>query len=85
EILKQPQYAPMSLTDEVIAIFAGTNGFADQVPIEKMAEWQTELLRYMELSHPEIAKEIAEKKVITDTNRERLKRALEAFGNTWKA
>jgi F-type H+-transporting ATPase subunit alpha len=85
EILKQPQYAPMSLIDEVIALFAGTNGFADRVPIERMAEWQTELLRYMELSHPEVGKEIAEKKVITDTNRERLMRALEAFRNTWKA
>jgi F-type H+-transporting ATPase subunit alpha len=85
EILKQPQYAPMSLTDEVIVIFAGTNGFADLVPIEKMAAWQTELLRYMELSHPEIGKEFADKKLITDTNRERMMKALEVFKNTWKA
>ena len=85
EILKQPQYAPMSLTDEVIAIFAGTNGFADLVPTDKMAIWQTELLRYMESSHPEIGKEIAEKKIITDANRERLMTALNTFRNTWKA
>ena len=85
EILKQPQYAPMSLTDEVIAIFAGTNGFADLVPVEKMALWQTELLRYMEASHPEIGKEIAEKKIITDANRERLRKALDTFRITWKA
>ncbi len=85
EILKQPQYAPMSLTDEVIAIFAGTNGFADLVPVEKMAAWQNDLLRYMESSQPEIGKEIAEKKMITDTNRERLIKALETFRNTWKA
>jgi F-type H+-transporting ATPase subunit alpha len=85
EILKQPQYSPMSLPDEVIVIFAGTNGFADLVPIDKMAAWQTELLRYMELSHPEIGREIAEKKLITDTNRERMMRAMEAFRNTWKA
>ena len=85
EILKQPQYEPMSLTDEVIVIFAGTNGFADQVPVEKMAAWQTELLRYMELSNPEVGKEIAEKKIITDANRERLMTALNTFRNTWKA
>ncbi len=48
EILKQPQYSPMSLADQVIVIFAGTNGFADQVPVEHMVAWQTELLRYME-------------------------------------
>jgi F-type H+/Na+-transporting ATPase subunit alpha len=85
EILKQPQYAPMSLTDEVIVIFAGTNGFADLVPTDKMALWQTELLRYMESSHPEVGKEIAEKKIITDANRERLMKALDTFRNTWKA
>ncbi len=85
EILKQPQYAPMSLTDEVLLIFAGTNGFADAVPVDKMAAWQADLLRYMESSYPEIGKEIAEKKMITDTNRERMMKALETFKNTWKA
>ena len=72
EILKQPQYSPMSLPDQVIAIFAGTNGFADLVPVDKMGQWQTEMLKYVESSHPEIGKEIIEKKVITDENRKRL-------------
>jgi F-type H+-transporting ATPase subunit alpha len=85
EILKQPQYSPMSLTDQVIAIFAGTNGFADLVPLEKMTAWQVDMLKYMEASHPEIAKEIAEKKVITDVNRDRLRKALDTFRMTWKA
>ena len=85
EILKQPQYSPMSLADEVIVIFAGTNGYADLVPIDNMAAWQAEMLRYMETSHPEIGKEIAEKKIITDANRERLKKALDTFRITWKA
>ena len=79
EILKQPQYSPMSLADQVIVIFAGTNGFADQVPVEKMVAWQAELLKYMELSYPEIGREIAEKKIITDDNRDRLKQALQTF------
>src|SRR5512140_261566 len=81
EILKQPQYAPMSLTDQVIAIFAGTNGYADLVPLEHMAAWQTDMLKYMETSHPEVGKEIAEKKMITDTNRERITKALDTFRN----
>src|SRR5512143_2755800 len=85
EILKQPQYSPMSLSDQVIVLFAGTNGFADLVPIDKMPAWQTEMLRYMELSHPEVGREITEKRLITDTNRERMVRVLEAFRNTWKA
>jgi F-type H+-transporting ATPase subunit alpha len=85
EILKQPQYSPMSLPDQVIAIFAGTNGFADQVPVEKMGMWQTDMLKYAESSHPEIGKEITEKMLITDENRQRLLKALETFRNTWKA
>jgi F-type H+-transporting ATPase subunit alpha len=85
EILKQPQYSPMSLPDQVIVIFAGTNGFADGVPLEKMAQWQAEMLRYMETSHPEIGRNITEKKAITDENREKLVKALDAFRTGWQA
>jgi F-type H+-transporting ATPase subunit alpha len=85
EILKQPQYSPMSLVDQVVVMFAGTNGFADLVPVEKMAKWQTDLLKYMESSYPEIGKDIDEKKAITDDNRKKLMTALETFRNTWKA
>jgi F-type H+-transporting ATPase subunit alpha len=85
EILKQPQYSPMSLPDQVIVIFAGTNGFADGVPLEKMAQWQAEMLRYMETSHPEIGRNIIEKKAITDENREKLVKALDAFRTGWQA
>src|SRR5512140_960337 len=81
EILKQPQYSPMSLSDQVIVLFDGTNGFADLVPLDRMAQWQTDMLRYMETSHPEVGKEIAEKKMITDTNRERITKALDTFRN----
>jgi F-type H+-transporting ATPase subunit alpha len=84
ELLKQPQYAPMSLVDQVIVMFAGTNGFADAVPVDQMARWQTDLLKYMESSYPEIGREIDEKKAITDDNRRKLMTALETFRNTWK-
>jgi F-type H+-transporting ATPase subunit alpha len=85
EILKQPQYSPMSLPDQVLVIFAGTNGFADAVPVDKMFQWQSELLRYMESSYPEISKDITEKKMITDQNRERLMQALDSFRAGWTA
>jgi F-type H+-transporting ATPase subunit alpha len=84
EILKQPQYAPMSLADQVIVIFAGTNGYADQVPVDRMVGWQGELLKYMELTHPEIGREITAKKIITDENRDRLKQALQTFKDAWR-
>ena len=66
EILKQPQYQPMSLEHQVIAIFAATNGFADKVAIANIARWQADLLNYMDASHPEVVKGIVEKKAITD-------------------
>ena len=84
EILKQPQYSPMSLEDQVITIFAGTNGFADHVPVEKMVAWQAELRRFMAASYPDIGSEIAEKKIMTDDNRARLKQALQTFHDAWR-
>jgi F-type H+-transporting ATPase subunit alpha len=85
EILKQPQYQPMSLSDQVIAIFAGTNGYADLVSVDKMAKWQGDLLKFMESSYHEIGRAIAEKKNLTDDIRADLTKALDFFRNTWQA
>lgn len=84
EILKQPQYAPMSLENQIIVLFAGTNGYADAVPVEKMRQWETDLARYMETSHPEIGRNIDAEKRITDDNRAALARALETFKISWQ-
>lgn len=85
ELLKQPQYQPMELQHQVVVIFAGTNGFADDVSPTQMTRWQAELISYMEASHPEVVKDIDEKKAITDSNRTNLVKALNAFRNTWQA
>jgi F-type H+-transporting ATPase subunit alpha len=85
EILKQPQYKPMSLSDQVIVLFAGTNGYADHVPVASMAQWQFDLLKFMESSYPEIGRDIAEKKMITDGNRVAMTKALDAFRHSWQA
>ena len=85
EILKQPQYQPMSLSDQVIVLFAGTNGYADHVPVASMAQWQFDLLKFMESSYPEIGRDIAEKKMITDGNRVAMTKALDAFRHSWQA
>jgi len=85
EILKQPQYQPMSLAEQVILLFAGTNGFADNVPLSKMSQWQADLIKYMESSYPEIGKDITDRNMITDSNRENLTKALDAFIRGWQA
>jgi F-type H+-transporting ATPase subunit alpha len=85
EILKQPQYQPVDLADQVVVLFAGTNGFADHVPVDKMDEWETALLRSMEASHPEILRKIEKEKRITDETAAELRKALEAFKTGWRA
>ena len=85
EILKQPQYQPTELENQVMVLFAGTNGFADGVALDKMAQWQADLIRYMATSYPEVGKDIIAKKAITDDNRVALVKALEAFRAGWLA
>jgi F-type H+-transporting ATPase subunit alpha len=84
EILKQSQYEPMSLENQVIELFAGTNGFADRVPLERVKAWETALLRYMETTYPEIARSIAEIKQISPEIEQQLRQALETFSSTWQ-
>jgi F-type H+-transporting ATPase subunit alpha len=83
EILKQPQYEPVPLADQVITIFAGTNGFTDDVPVERVSEWEQDLRRYMEASNPEIGKAIVEDGRLSKTTEEKLRQALTTFISTW--
>ena len=85
EILKQPQYQPVPLEHQVMAIFAGTHGFASEVPIEKMRQWETDLLKFLDVSHPDIGKDIVEKGKITEENEKKLGEALDTFKSTWQA
>ena len=84
EILKQPQYAPMSLENQVIVLFAGTNGYADLVPVEKMRQWELDLVRYMETTYPEIGKSVTAENKITDDTRAMLVKALDTFRISWQ-
>ena len=83
EILKQAQYEPMSVENQVMALFAGVNGFIDQVAVERVKAWEREFLRFMETSHPEVGREIAEKKAISPETETKLREALQAFQAGW--
>lgn len=84
EVLKQPQYEPMPLEQQVMVLFAATRGYADQVPLSHMREWEKALLRYLSTSYPQIGQDIAEKKQITEEIEEALHQALKAFRMSWK-
>jgi F-type H+/Na+-transporting ATPase subunit alpha len=84
EILKQPQYEPMSLENQVMVIFAGTNGYADNVPVERMKKWEADVLRYLATSHPDLGKDIAQAKRISEDTEKKLRAALATFQATWQ-
>jgi F-type H+-transporting ATPase subunit alpha len=84
EILKQSQYEPMSLAHQVIILFAGTNGYADEIPIDQMEVWKEGVLRYLDTSHSELVKDIAEKKRVTDETETALIEAIKTFNSTWQ-
>ncbi len=83
EILKQPQYEPMSLAHQVIVIFAGTQGYADAIPVNQMRDWETKLLRFMDTGHPHIGESIAREKRLTEDNEKALRAAIEEFNKTF--
>jgi F-type H+-transporting ATPase subunit alpha len=84
EILKQPQYSPMSLEDLVVVLYAGTNGYADKVQVERIKAWEVALLRYLNNTYPEVGKSIAENKSIIKENETLLRQALDSFRATWQ-
>ncbi len=85
EILKQPQYNPYSLANQVISLFAATNGYADDIPTDKIRNWESNLLRFMEKSYPEIVQDIHEKKQITPDNDAKMRQAIQTFNSSWQA
>lgn len=84
EILKQPQYEPMSLEDQVIILFAGVNGFTDKTAVERMKEWETGLFKFVDISYSEIRKAIQREKRISTETDEKLREAIQIYNSTWK-
>src|SRR5881394_79493 len=66
EILKQPQYKPMSMEQEVMIIYAGTKGFLDDVPINRITEFQNAFLTYVDSSVANLRRDLADKKELSD-------------------
>ncbi len=83
ELLKQPQYQPLSLTDEVAVLFAGTRGLIDNVPVERVKEWQAAFLRAYHGQYSDVANTIETEKVVSDETEEKLRSAIEGFNATW--
>lgn len=84
EILKQRQYTPYPVEDQVAIIFAGTNGYLDEIPEEHVKRYEKEFLDILRLKHKDLLDEIANKKDLTDELTNRLKSILEEFTSNFK-
>src|SRR5688500_1627190 len=85
ELLKQPQYRPMPIEQQVMVIYAGTKGFLDDVPLNRIAEFQTKFLAYVDSSVSQLRRGLAEKKELTPDLDKMLQQALTDFkAKMWK-
>ena len=82
EILKQSQYSPMDVENQIMVVFAVINGFMDDVSVEKVGDFEAAFLSYMKTTHPDIGQKISSEKVISDVTSEALKQALQNFKST---
>ncbi len=86
ELLKQPQYRPMPVEQQVMVIYAGAQGFMDDVPVARVQEFQTKFLSYVDSNASDLRKAVAEKKELTADVDQTLQQTLKDFkSKMWKA
>ncbi len=79
ELLKQPQYAPLSTADQIVLLFANKNGLLDEVPLKDIRDYEAELLTEINHVHPQLLREIEEKKVISEDLHKQLLEIVSVF------
>jgi F-type H+/Na+-transporting ATPase subunit alpha len=85
ELLKQAQYSPMAVEDQVVAVFLGTQGHLDSVPVEDVARFESELIENVKAGHDDILKEIRETKKLSDHTRDKLVDVINEFKKSFSA
>ncbi|MEO6387529.1 MAG: F0F1 ATP synthase subunit alpha [Croceibacterium sp.] len=79
ELLKQPQFSPMPFEEQTVSIFAGTNGFLDPVPVDKVTDYEAQMLSFMRAEHADVLTEIRDSKAFEDGTKGKVVSALEIF------
>jgi len=85
ELLKQDQYVPMAVDEQIMLIFAGTQGHLDELPLEAIKPFEDGFLRYIRAEKQDLKKELMEKKTIDDALKAKITEAVTAFKSTFKA
>ena len=79
EVLKQPQYVPMTIENQVVILYAAINGYIDDIPVNRVVDFETGLIKSISTVHSEIGKTIADKEELSDKTEEKLKAAITEF------
>lgn len=85
EILKQPQYQPKHVADQVLIIFAAARGFLDKVPAGSVLAWETEFLKFLRDEKPEVRNQLIEEKKLSDELDKKMMSACQEFASRWQA
>jgi F-type H+-transporting ATPase subunit alpha len=84
EVFKQPQYSPVPVEIQVAVIWAVQNGYVDDVPVERVKEFQTKLTEFMSTRKAELLQKIAAEKSLSAALSEELRAATDQFKQTWR-
>ncbi|HEX9670996.1 MAG TPA: F0F1 ATP synthase subunit alpha, partial [Thermoanaerobaculia bacterium] len=84
ELLKQPQYRPYPLAEQVVSIYAGTQGFLDELPAHQVARFEEALLKHVRDEHPEVLDEINRTGELSDALAATLRKVIADFKTHWK-
>jgi F-type H+-transporting ATPase subunit alpha len=83
ELLKQPQFQPLPFEEQVVSIFAGTNGYIDSVPVADVVRYEAAMLADMRANHGDVLTAIRDSKDLADDTKGKLKSALDQFAKTF--
>ena len=83
ETLKQAQYSPLKVEDQVLVIYTAVRGFLTDVPVDKVVKFQNDFLKFMNSNHPEIGQTIAQQKKLDDALEESINKVIEEFKSTY--
>ncbi|MGB7323510.1 MAG: F0F1 ATP synthase subunit alpha [Rubripirellula sp.] len=84
ELLKQPQYRPMGVTEQVLSLYAGTRGFLDDVPVKAVSQWEVDFLQFAKDKHSSLISLLEDKKDLTDEVTEKIEACIKDFKSGYK-
>src|SRR5216110_1638723 len=85
EVLKQNQFSPLPFSKQILIIFAGTNGFLDDLPVDQVRDFEAELYKYVDTSNPGLLRSIMEKKILDDNLKAEMTKVLKECKETFAA